>query len=251
MLLPDEADDPSTALRLADRRMYAQKRLAPTRPSARPATCCCGSCASASRTSNEHLRSVASLAVLLARHAGMEGEELDVVARAAELHDVGKIAIPERVLHKRGALTAVERELMRKHTLIGERILAAAPAMVPVARLVRASHERWDGDGYPDRLGGEEIPLGARIIAVCDAFDAMVSKKPYRRSLDSQQALDELRRCSGTQFDPPARASCSASRCIRRWATGPWSATSQSRRPGAGNGPARRNDSPVGGEQPL
>ena len=124
------------------------------------------------------------------------------MARAAELHDVGKIAIPERVLRKRGALTAVERELIRKHTLIGERILAAAPAMVPVARLVRSSHERWDGDGYPDRLRGDEIPIGARIIAVCDAFDAMVSKKPYRRSLDSSQALSELQRCSGTQFDP-------------------------------------------------
>ena len=100
------------------------------------------------------------------------------------------------------ALTAVERELIRKHTLIGERILAAAPAMVPVARLVRSSHERWDGDGYPDRLSGDEIPIGARIIAVCDAFDAMVSSKPYRRSLDSSQALGELQRCSGTQFDP-------------------------------------------------
>jgi two-component system, cell cycle response regulator len=125
-----------------------------------------------------------------------------VVARAAELHDVGKIAIPEGVLRKRESLTAVELDLIRKHTLIGERILSAAPAMVPVARLVRSSHERWDGDGYPDRLGGEDIPLGARIIAVCDAFDAMISKKPYRRSLESPQALSELRRCSGTQFDP-------------------------------------------------
>jgi two-component system, cell cycle response regulator len=151
---------------------------------------------------DEHLRSVASLALLLARHAGVEGEELDVVARAAELHDVGKIAIPERVLRKRGSLTAVELELIRKHTLIGERILSAAPAMVPVARLVRSSHERWDGDGYPDRLRGEQIPIGARIIAVCDAFDAMVSKKPYRRSMESSQALTELRRCAGTQFDP-------------------------------------------------
>jgi putative nucleotidyltransferase with HDIG domain len=151
---------------------------------------------------DEHLRSVASLALLLARHAGVEGEELDVVARAAELHDVGKIAIPERVLRKRDSLTAVERELIRNHTVVGERILAAAPAMVPVARLVRSSHERWDGDGYPDRLKGDDIPLGARIIAVCDAFDAMVSTKPYRRSLDSTEALNELRRCSGTQFDP-------------------------------------------------
>ena len=202
VLLPDEADDASTALLLADRRMYGQKRLRSHSAERQTRNVLLRILREREPDLNEHLRSVASLAVLLARHAGLEGEELDVVARAAELHDVGKIAIPERVLHKRGALTAVERELIRKHTLIGERILAAAPAMVPVARLVRASHERWDGDGYPDRLRGDEIPIGARVIAVCDAFDAMVSKKPYRRSLDSQQALEELRRCSGTQFDP-------------------------------------------------
>ena len=202
VLLPDEADDPSTALLLADRRMYSQKRLRSTSAERQTRSVLLRILREREPDLDEHLRSVASLAVLLARHAGVSGEELDVVARAAELHDVGKIAIPERVLRKRGSLTAVERELIRNHTVVGERILAAAPAMVPVARLVRSSHERWDGDGYPDRLRAEQIPLGARIIAVCDAFDAMVSKKPYRRSLNSTQALDELRRCSGTQFDP-------------------------------------------------
>jgi two-component system, cell cycle response regulator len=202
VLLPEEADDASTAVLLADRRMYGQKRLRSHSAERQTRNVLLRILREREPDLNEHLRSVASLAVLLARHAGLEGEELDVVARAAELHDVGKIAVPERVLHKRGSLTAVERELIRKHTLIGERILAAAPAMVPVARLVRSSHERWDGDGYPDRLSGAEIPIGARIIAVCDAFDAMVSSKPYRRSLDSSQALGELQRCSGTQFDP-------------------------------------------------
>jgi diguanylate cyclase (GGDEF)-like protein len=202
VLLPEEADDPSTALLLADRRMYGQKRLRSHSAERQTRNVLLRILREREPDLDEHLRSVASLALLLARHAGVEGEELDVVARAAELHDVGKIAIPERVLRKRGALTSIELELIRKHTLIGERILSAAPAMVPVARLVRSSHERWDGDGYPDRLCGEEIPIGARIIAVCDAFDAMVSKKPYRRSLESPQALGELRRCSGTQFDP-------------------------------------------------
>jgi two-component system, cell cycle response regulator len=202
VLLPGEADDPSTALLLADRRMYAQKRLRSHSAERQTRNVLLRILREREPDLDEHLRSVASLAVLLARHAGMEGEELDVVARAAELHDVGKIAIPEGVLRKRSALTAVERELVRTHTLIGERILASAPAMVPVARIVRSSHERWDGDGYPDRLEGEDIPLGARIIAVCDAFDAMVSKKPYRRSYDSREALDELRRCAGSQFDP-------------------------------------------------
>ena len=126
-----------------------------------------------------------------------------MVARAAELHDVGKIAIPERVLRKRGPLTAVERELIRKHTLIGERILAAAPAMVPVARLVRSSHERWDGDGYPDRLAGERDPArrahhrGLRRVRR-DGVEEALPAQPRLRS----QALEELRRCSGTQFDP-------------------------------------------------
>jgi diguanylate cyclase (GGDEF)-like protein len=169
VLLPEEAEDASTALLLADRRMYGQKRLRSHSAERQTRNVLLRILREREPDLDEHLRSVASLGVLLARHAGIEGEELDVVARAAELHDVGKIAIPERVLGKREGLTAVERELIRKHTLIGERILAAAPAMVPVARLVRSSHERWDGDGYPDRLRGEENPRGARVIAVCDA----------------------------------------------------------------------------------
>ena len=91
---------------------------------------------------------------------------------------------------------------MRRHTVIGERILSAAPALVPASKLVRSSHERFDGNGYPDGLAGRAIPLGSRIIAVCDAYDAMVSDRPYRGSLGSAQALAELRRCAGDQFDP-------------------------------------------------
>jgi HD-GYP domain-containing protein (c-di-GMP phosphodiesterase class II) len=91
---------------------------------------------------------------------------------------------------------------MRRHTLIGERIVAAAPAMEHVAKLIRASHERYEGGGYPDGLGGEDIPLGSRIIAVCDAYDAMTSSRPYRHGLSSADAVAELQRCAGTQFDP-------------------------------------------------
>jgi two-component system cell cycle response regulator len=202
VMVPEEADEPSAALRLADRRMYAQKRLRSHSAERQTRNVLLRILREREPDLDEHLRSVASLAVLLARHAGVEGEELDVIARAAELHDVGKIAIPENVLRKRGPLTPVELALMRTHTLIGERILAAAPAMVPVARLVRASHERWDGGGYPDGLSEQEIPQGARIIAVCDAFDAMVSPKSYRRSKTAAEAMLELRRCAGTQFDP-------------------------------------------------
>jgi two-component system, cell cycle response regulator len=122
--------------------------------------------------------------------------------RAAELHDIGKVAVPDAVLHKPGPLDDAEWDLMRQHSVIGERILGAAPAMRPVARLVRASHERFDGGGYPDGLAGAAIPLGARIIAVCDGYDAMISDRPYRAPMTSERAIEELRRCAGTQFDP-------------------------------------------------
>jgi HD-GYP domain-containing protein (c-di-GMP phosphodiesterase class II) len=131
----------------------------------------------------------------------MEPEELDEVARAAELHDLGKIALPDTILDKPGPLSEAEWEFMRRHTIVAERILLAAPALRPVARLVRSSHERWDGSGYPDELAGEQIPLGARVVAVCDAFDAMISDRPYRQALSDEEALAELRACAGTQFD--------------------------------------------------
>jgi two-component system cell cycle response regulator len=151
---------------------------------------------------HEHMRGAGELARRVGRRMGMSGEELDEVVRGAELHDVGKIAVPDAILHKPAALDPDEWAFVHRRTIIGERILAAAPALRPVALLVRASHERWDGRGYPDRLAGEEIPLGARIIAVCDAYDAMRTDRPYRRACTEAQALAELRRCGGTQFDP-------------------------------------------------
>jgi two-component system, cell cycle response regulator len=149
-----------------------------------------------------HLRGTADLALAVGRELGMNGEELDDVAHAAELHDVGKIAIPDAILEKSAPLDETEWGFMRRHTIIGERILQAAPALRSVARLVRSSHERWDGVGYPDGLRGDEIPLGARIVAVCDAFDAMTTNRPYRLRIGEPAALAELGRCAGTQFDP-------------------------------------------------
>jgi HD-GYP domain-containing protein (c-di-GMP phosphodiesterase class II) len=148
------------------------------------------------------LRDIGELALAVGRELHMGPEGLDEVARAAELHDVGKIAVPDAILDKPGSLDPVEWSFMRRHPLIGERILLAAPALRPVARLVRSSHERWDGSGYPDGLSANEIPLGARVVAVCDAFDAMTTERPYRESIDEDQAIVELRRCAGTQFDP-------------------------------------------------
>jgi two-component system, cell cycle response regulator len=112
--------------------------------------------------------------------------------------------VPDQILTKPGPLDPDEWEIVRRHPAAGERILRAAPALAGVARIVRATHERFDGRGYPDRLAGNEIPLGARIIAVCAAFDAIISARPYAAPRTPQQAAEELRRCAGTQFDPAA-----------------------------------------------
>jgi putative nucleotidyltransferase with HDIG domain len=151
---------------------------------------------------DDHSNGVADLAIAVGRRLGLDAEALDVLVRAAELHDIGKIAVPDTILHKPGALDGVEWEIMRQHTVVGERILAAADSMRPVANLVRASHERWDGRGYPDGLAAEEIPLGARIVCACDAYDAMLSRRPYKEPMSRAEAIAELRRCAGHQFDP-------------------------------------------------
>ena len=127
---------------------------------------------------------------------------LQDLSHAADLHDIGKVALPASILTKPGPLTDEEWEFVERHPVIGERILAAAPALAGAARIVRSTHERYDGTGYPDRLAAEQIPLEARIISVCDAYHAMTSDRPYRSVLGHPRALDELRRCAGGQFDP-------------------------------------------------
>jgi HD-GYP domain-containing protein (c-di-GMP phosphodiesterase class II) len=141
----------------------------------------------------------------VAERVGVELEltpaELTELRYAAELHDIGKVAIPDSILSKPGPLDDQEWDFMRRHTIIGERILASAPSLSVVARIVRATHERVDGTGYPDRLAGDAIPLAARIISVCDAYDAMTATRPYRNTVTHAEALAELKRCAGQQFD--------------------------------------------------
>jgi two-component system cell cycle response regulator len=200
--VPDDATTSVAALQLADQRMYAAKIR--TRRSAPPRTHDVLMQILSERPPDlrVHVAGVGLLVQDLGRELGLDSEQLDELMRAAELHDIGKLAIPDAILGKPGPLDEAEWRLMRQHPAIGERILNADPAMKPVARLVRTSHERWDGNGYPDRLAGAEIPLGARIIAACDAFDAMTSDRCYQAARSVSAALEELRRCAGTQFDP-------------------------------------------------
>ncbi|MDX6698377.1 MAG: hypothetical protein QOE65_1774 [Solirubrobacteraceae bacterium] len=200
--LPDDTPEPPAALQLADQRMYAHKdgRRASARRQARDVLL--RALQERQPALSEHLRSVTEYAVAVGRAMGLDTEDLDVLARAGELHDIGKMAIPDAILQKPGPLDGDERAFLSRHPAIGDRILGAAPALRPVARIVRASHERLDGSGYPDGLAGERIPLGSRIIAVCDAYDAMVSDRAYRSALTHEQALERLREEAGDRFDP-------------------------------------------------
>jgi len=148
-----------------------------------------------------HSQRVADLAARTARRLGLPDEEVELTRLAASLHDLGKLAIPEEILRKPGPLTDPERMVLERHPQIGFRMLESL-GVDPVAEWVLHHHERWDGSGYPDGLPGENIPLGARIIFVADAYDAMTSERVYRRRVTPDQAISELQRCAGTQFDP-------------------------------------------------
>ena len=132
---------------------------------------------------------------------GLRRDELDELERAAQLHDLGMLAVPDEILHKPGPLDEREWAFVREHTIVGERILRAHPGLRSVAGLVRSSHENWDGSGYPDALQGEEIPLAARIVRACNAYVAMTSVRPYRPALSEDEALNELMRLAGTEYD--------------------------------------------------
>jgi two-component system cell cycle response regulator len=127
---------------------------------------------------------------------------LELSEPAVGLHEIGKVAIPDGILQKPGPLSATEWEIMRTHTEIGARMIAAAPALADVAEIVRCHHEHYDGSGYPDGLRGERIPLGARVVALGDSFVAMMRERPYIDAITVHEAIAELRRCSGTHFDP-------------------------------------------------
>jgi diguanylate cyclase (GGDEF)-like protein len=150
----------------------------------------------------QHTLRVSALTTRLALALGLDASEAYMVGLAGRLHDVGKVAVPDAVLQKPAGLTEEEQALMRRHPVVGGDVISRVPSLRAIAPLIRAHHEQWNGNGYPDGVAGEQIPLGARIVAVADAYEAMTTDRPYQQARDEAWALAELRRCAGTQFDP-------------------------------------------------
>jgi diguanylate cyclase (GGDEF)-like protein len=151
---------------------------------------------------NEHSEEVVHMARGVAMMLGLAAEQVERIAHAALLHDVGKLAVPDEILHKRGPLTPEEWAVMAEHPVAGERVLLRIPDLAAIAPVVRHEHEHWNGSGYPDRLRERRIPLGSRIILAVDAYHAMLTDRPYRAALTPAEAAQELQKGAGTQFDP-------------------------------------------------
>jgi HD-GYP domain-containing protein (c-di-GMP phosphodiesterase class II) len=204
--LPAEATEADEALRLADQRMYARKQSSRVSAGEQSSGVLLRALTERHPKLGVHVAGVAELSEALARKMTLSDKEIELARLTGGLHDVGKMAIPDEILEKPGPLTDDEWLFLRDHSKIGERILHGAPDLVNVAGLVRSSRERFDGTGYPDGLGGTDIPLISRIVCVCDAFDAMTSNRPFAAALTIEAALAELKRHAGTQFDPLAVA---------------------------------------------
>ncbi len=149
-----------------------------------------------------HSENVTTHAVAIAREMNLSGSEVEEIAQACQLHDLGKIGVHDYILNKPGKLTEEEWEEVRLHSLKGVEILRPLDFLKGVTKLVKEHHERYDGKGYPDGLSGKNIRLGARIMTVADSYDAMISERPYRKALSKDEAINELEKEKGKQFDP-------------------------------------------------
>jgi putative nucleotidyltransferase with HDIG domain len=149
-----------------------------------------------------HSKRVSEVCGALAKKARLSKEDIKKIKLTGLMHDIGKIGINEKILNSTGKLDKDELNEIRKHSEIGSRILGASGEFIEIAEVVLQHHERWDGLGYPRGLKGEDISLNARIIAIADTYDAMVSERAYRHSYSKKQAIEEIQRCAGTQFDP-------------------------------------------------
>jgi diguanylate cyclase (GGDEF)-like protein len=224
---PADATDVDGLVTAADRAMYAAKRLGrnQVRSAGDPAVAALDEVAHAigsredatlfgtvealaavvearDRHSGEHADQVAALSRQLAIALGLDAMEVNAVAVAGRLHDVGKVSVPDSLLGKADRLSAKEWELLRAHPALGADLVSRVPGLRRVAPIIRGHHERWDGRGYPDGVAGEAIPHGARIVAVIDAYCAMTTNRAYREARSAEEALTELWGCAGTQFDP-------------------------------------------------
>ena len=199
--IPEEASDPDGAMHIADQRLYARKHHSLIERG-QPHGVLLQALYEREPGLRDHVGCVAMLSIDLGRRLDLDETALRELELAAQLHDIGKLAIPDAILDKPEPLSPQELAFVQRHTIIGERILNAAPALSQVGVIVRATHEAFDGSGYPDGLAGTRIPLAARIIAVCDAFSAITTDRSYRSSRSREEALVELRAVSGTQLDP-------------------------------------------------
>jgi diguanylate cyclase (GGDEF)-like protein len=200
--LPGDGATPSEVLTISDDRMYARKSRRRANAATQSRNVLLAALGERYEDLSGHATAVATWAEQVGAQLGLDRSRLPELLHAAELHDIGKLAISESIIAKPGPLDDEEWELVRHHTIIGERILAASPALARVAQIVRSSHERFDGCGYPDGVADTAIPLESRIINVCHAYDAMLSERPYQPASSPRDALAELWRCAGTQFDP-------------------------------------------------
>jgi HD-GYP domain-containing protein (c-di-GMP phosphodiesterase class II) len=202
IILPAEAQDATEALRLVDRRMY-QEKASGRSVGAEGHGVLVGVIEARDPLLAAHTGLVAELSRAIAREYDANQISLPTLKMVAELHDIGKVAIPDAILDKPAPLDEEEWRIVRQHTVAGERIVNRAPGLEQVGEAIRATHERWDGTGYPDGLRAEQIPLAARIVAVADAYEAMTSgDRPYRTTLDPEAAAAEIVACAGKQFDP-------------------------------------------------
>jgi two-component system, cell cycle response regulator len=197
-VVPREARNLSEALKLADQEVQAERGVLRRRGFDEDTIAPVAHAGGLAPSPYE----VAELALAVGHFMGLDPDELEVVQAAASWRDVGMMAIPDELVHAESGLTDDQWHFFKLHTLVGERLLRANFGLDGVADVVRSSHERWDGGGYPDGLAGQDIPLGARIVFVCSAFQDMTSPRAHRAPLTAGQALGELRRNAGTQFDP-------------------------------------------------
>jgi two-component system cell cycle response regulator len=201
-LAPTDGRDTTALLRRADDEMYSRKGRRRPGTENQIQDVLIAALSARDPGMKSHATDVASLAAIVGEQLGLSQTELRTLSHAAALHDIGKIAIPDELLDKTAELDMRERRFLQTHPLIAQRIISAAPALASAAQIVRSVQERWDGGGYPDGLIGEAIPLSARIISVCNAYNAMTRPHTHREAMTHEQAIAELERSAGTQFDP-------------------------------------------------